>query len=350
MWSLRRKGQPESAGNTALAEPVGAAAPTLDELLSEIDELIAAEHAGADIQRERRILELRNLAGVTRLLDAHDLPAHPEPEFDRLPEGHPLPEIAAGEVTPGLLRAGILRDGCLLVRGLLDRDAALAFAARIDRAFTERDRHDAGEPHDESLYSEFAPDPRFGLTLVPRAWIKAGGGVLAADSPRLAVEMIELFRGARLPDLVHAYLGEAPLISVEKSTLRKASPEVPGGWHQDGKFMGDVRALNLWVSLSRCGDEAPGLDIVPRRLDEHVLTNTDEAHLDYMVSQRMAEEAAGDKGVVRPIFEPGDAVLFDELMLHKTGSDPSMPKPRFAIENWFFGASAFPADYAPLSI
>ena len=26
--------------------------------------------------------------------------------------------------------------------------------------------------------------------------------------------------------------------------------------------MGDVRALNLWVSLSRCGDEAPGLDVV----------------------------------------------------------------------------------------
>ena len=34
--------------------------------------------------------------------------------------------------------------------------------------------------------------------------------------------------------------------------------------------MGDARALNLWLSLSRCGDEAPGLDLVPRRLDEIV--------------------------------------------------------------------------------
>jgi hypothetical protein len=27
-----------------------------------------------------------------------------------------------------------------------------------------------------------------------------------------------------------------------------------------------------------------------------------------------------------------------------------MRKPRYAIENWFFGASAFPADYVPLAL
>ena len=53
---------------------------------------------------------------------------------------------------------------------------------------------------------------------------------------------------------------------------------------------------------------------------------------------------------MRPIFEPGDALFFDELFLHQTGSDPSMPNPRFAIESWFFGASAFPGDYAPVAV
>jgi hypothetical protein len=125
---------------------------------------------------------------------------------------------------------------------------------------------------------------------------------------------------------------------------------VAGAWHQDGKFMGDVRSINLWLSLSRCGDEAPGLDVVPRRLEHIVSTATDEAVLSYQVSQQKAEEAAGDKPIVRPIFEPGDALFFDELFLHQTGSDPSMPNPRFAIESWFFGGSAFPADYAPLVV
>ena len=53
---------------------------------------------------------------------------------------------------------------------------------------------------------------------------------------------------------------------------------------------------------------------------------------------------------MRPIFEPGDALFFDEMFLHQTGSDPSMPNPRFAIESWFFGAHGFPADYAPLAV
>jgi hypothetical protein len=125
---------------------------------------------------------------------------------------------------------------------------------------------------------------------------------------------------------------------------------VPGAWHQDGFFMGEVRSLNLWLSLSRCGDEAPGLDLLPKRLDRYLATNTEEAALDYTISQRKVDEAAGEVPVIRPIFEPGDALFFDELFLHQTGSDPSMRKPRYAIENWFFGGSAFPGEYAPIAV
>ena len=54
-------------------------------------------------------------------------------------------------------------------------------------------------------------------------------------------------------------------------------------------------------------------------------------------------------GITRPVFKPGDALLFDDLFLHQTGSDPSMSKPRYAIESWFFGPSAFPQDYVPIA-
>ena len=43
-------------------------------------------------------------------------------------------------------------------------------------------------------------------------------------------------------------------------------------------------------------------------------------------------------------------MLFDDLFLHKTGSDPEMPKPRYAVENWFFAPSSFPRDYLPLAL
>ena len=63
----------------------------------------------------------------------------------------------------------------------------------------------------------------------------------------------------------------------------------------------------------------------------------------------MAREAAGEAGIIRPVFEPGDALLIDSLFLHQTGSDRGMPNPRFAIESWFFGVSAFPEGYVPLA-
>ena len=74
---------------------------------------------------DRRLLRLRHLAGV-RLLVAQRGPAptprRPPTTTSRAPGS--CREIAAEDLTPELIRAGILRDGCLLVRGLLDRDAA----------------------------------------------------------------------------------------------------------------------------------------------------------------------------------------------------------------------------------
>ena len=91
---------------------------------------------------------------------------------------------------------------------------------------------------------------------------------------------------------------------ITESNLNIAGSELkPGeygfGFSADGKFMGDVNAVNVWLSLSRCGDVAPGLDIVPRRFEQHVTTQTDEAFLDNMVSQRMAEEAVEQRPVER---------------------------------------------------
>jgi len=351
MWRLRRRH--EQQGAAAVAEPpVDPAADfpgTTAELEAEVARLAAACRERPDRAAARRLLRLRHLAGIRKLGSGDGEPRFPDPDSARLPAADGLPEFSRSDVTPGLLRAGILRDGCLLVRGFVDGDAALAFGARIDELFAERERHDAGDPVADGLYEEFKPNPRF-QDVVARRWIKDGGGVLAADSPQLSFEMLELFRSAGLPELVDGYLGEPALISVHKTTLRKAEPSVPGAWHQDGSFMGDVRSLNVWLSLSRCGDVAPGLDLVPRRLDHLVARQTDEAILEIQVSQRKAEEAAAGTPIIRPIFEPGDALFFDELFLHQTASDPSMPNSRFAIESWFFGRSAFPADYAPLAL
>jgi hypothetical protein len=316
-------------------------------LAQEIERLIEENRSEEDLEHERALLHLRNLLAIRLLEQGAVDHGHPEPDYDALPEG-PLIEIAADQLTPGLLRAGILRGGCVLVRGLVSQERAERLAQDIDRCFAERARHDADRSFDPRFYTKFEHDPRRGVRLL-REWIKEGGGVLAVDSPRLSFEMADALREAGLPELVEAYLGGPPLLSGDKTTLRKAEPSVSGAWHQDGKFMGEVRALNLWLSLSHCGRDAPGLDLVPRRLNEHVTTQTDEAMMLNQVSQRTAEETAGELPILRPIFEPGDALLFDELFLHKTASHDSMRRPRYAIESWFFAPSGFPPDYVPLT-
>jgi hypothetical protein len=352
-WAKRRaRRQPGEATATIEGPPPAEGLlldRDLDSLLGDIDRLTQANRTSPSHETERRLVRLRHVAGIMLVDEAPGDPRLVAPATDRLPPGDPLPEIDAGDLTAGLIRAGVLRDGCLLVRGLVPRDRAEAMARQIDRVFGERKRAEAGRSVKEGYYEEFQPDRRYG-PVVGRGWIEQGGGLLAADAPTLSFEMMEMFGGAGLTELVGEYLGEPALISVHKTTLRKAEPSVPGAWHQDGFFMGPVRSLNLWLSLSRCGDEAPGLDLLPRRLDRYLATNTEEAALDYTISQRTVDEAAGEVPVIRPIFEPGDALFFDELFLHQTGSNPAMRKPRYAIENWFFGGSAFPGEYAPLAV
>jgi hypothetical protein len=324
---------------------------SLEELFDRIEALSRENRAARDPQVERRLLGVRHLAGMKLIDEPAANVDYPAPDFERLPRGSNPPDVTPGDLTPGLLRAAIRDSGCLLVRGLLDQDQAARLREGIDRAIAARQEHWSSGLADSAYYDEFEPDPRFTLR-DERRWVHSdSGGLWAADSPRVMFDMLDAFDRSGLRELATDYLGERPAIAVNKCTLRRVKPDTGGGlslWHQDGAFLGEVRALNVWLSLSRCGDVAPGLDIVPRRLDEVLPTGTEGAVFDWSVSQSVAEEAAGESGIARPIFEPGDVLLFDELCLHATAAEPEMPNARYAIESWFFGPSGFPGEYAPL--
>ncbi|HKH23785.1 MAG TPA: phytanoyl-CoA dioxygenase family protein [Solirubrobacterales bacterium] len=337
----------------ALDEPPAelAARRSTEDLIAEIEDLTRSNRESRDPESEVRLVLLRHAAGIRLMEDSGVEARFPEPAFDRLPDRNgELAGITADQLSPEVLRAGILRDGCLLVRGVLSRDEADYLVEQINSAFDARAALRRGQPADPGYYRELPLEPRFAGEEGGREWTAAGGGLWVADSPHLMFEMLDCFERAGLTNVIDDYLGERPTISVQKCTLRKVNPDAGHGWHQDGAFLGDVRALNVWLALSRCGDESPGMDIVPKRLDHIVPTGTEGAIFDWSVAPQLAEEAAGETGVLRPIFEPGDVLLFDELFLHSTAADPSMKKSRMAIESWFFGASASPRQYAPLAV
>ena len=341
---FRRRNREPDAGAAVADAP-----ETAEGLLERIDELGRANRAARDPEVERRIVRLRHRAGAL-LLGEGAAPGERAAATAGLTNGAPLPEVSADRLTPELARAAIEGRGALLVRGLIDRDEAARLAGEIERAFEAREaRGDrAAMPDPDAYFEHFKADPPF--EIAGRGFVQDAGGMWGADSPRVLFDFLETFQRAGLRPLIESYLGGGPLISVDKCTLRRVRPETFGAWHQDGAFLGDVTALNIWVTLSRCGDVAPGLDVVPRRIDHIVPTGTEGSFFDWDVAADVAREAAGDVEIIRPVFEPGDAMLFDDLFLHSTATSPQMTETRYAIETWFFAPAGFPSDYVPLAL
>ena len=141
----------------------------------------------------------------------------------------------------------------------------------------------------------------------------------------------------------------APRSTLNKSTLRKVPLDSGGEWHQDGAFLGTgIRTLNIWMCLTDCKGDAPGLEILPRRLDYIVETGTFGTWFDWAVAPPKVEEARGDVALVRPEFKAGDVMLFDELFLHRTFITEEMTRERYAIETWLFAPSVYPGDQVPV--
>ena len=262
----------------------------------------------------------------------------------------PLREVRPADLSTAVVRAGLAEHGCVLVRGLVPADRARSLARGIDRALDAFDGCEAASKTSAPpWYSPFKPaEGRYRIG-GRRNWVRASGALWTADSPRMMFELCELVDDTGVGALVTDYLGERPALSANKCTLRRVPVDTATNWHQDGAFLGaEVRTLNFWLALSSCGSDSPGLEIVPRRLDEVLPTGTDGAMFDWSVSPAIVEEIAADTPVVSPRFEPGDALLFDHMFLHRTAAGPGMTRERYAMETWFFAPSSYPDGQIPL--
>ena len=337
---------------------------TTEDVLGEVDELVAggelieaievlrrSNREAADPALEKRLAQVRYAAFE-----------HLEPgsAFDRWPvpvegvdTGGParVPEVTPAELDADTVRRNILSHGSLCVRGLLDDHHVESFIAGIDRALALRaDGPAAGlTRHRDQSWLAALPLPRPEAQSLGRHWVAASGGILAADTPRLLHQLLETYTDLGLGEVVTEYLGERPVLSANKCTFRRVPLTSSTDWHQDGAFLGrGIRALNIWIALTDCGVDAPGMDLLPRRLDDIVETGTGGAIFDWAVGPAVVERLAADSPVVRPEFRAGDALLFDDLFLHRTAIDPTMTRPRYAIESWFFAPTSYPAGQVPL--
>ena len=262
-----------------------------------------------------------------------------------------VPEIQAEQLNAEMLFAAIQFHGALIVRGLLKEQKALEMADGVQRTLDACGQwHRKGASTFDSPWYWRLPLPDTCDLAPARLWVEGAGGVWTADSPRMLFELIEVLEQARVIHAITGYFGERPLLSVGKSTLRCVPSTIRvADWHQDGAFMGsEIRSVNVWLSLSHCGEDASGLEVLPKRLARVLPTGSHGANFDWSVGSGMVELAGQGLATVSPVFAPGDAMLFDHFFLHRTGIPHGIARDRYAIESWFFAPSAYPRQQVPL--
>jgi hypothetical protein len=311
-----------------------------DRLLEALDLLRTVDRASTDPDLEEHLLRLHR--GAFAHLDSPRgrdewLP----PASDALGAPDTVPEVGADDLTPAVVSRALADHGCLLVRGLVRPEQVRLLKQDMDRAFDAREAAVAGAPP-ESTRPWFTPFMSDGLENVK---YNRDVSVRTVDSPRTFNDVMEVFGDAGVGALVAEFFGERPAMSVNKCELRRirgGPPRTPD-FHQDGSFLGeDIRTLNVWLALTDCGVDAPSLDVVPRRPAGVLPTGVNRAWQPWTVSKFTVAEVLHDPPVVRPVFEPGDALLFDHLLVHRTGTAEGMQEVRYAVENWFFAPSAYP--------
>lgn len=304
-------------------------------------DLAARNRERADAETERALLRARHEAFLR--IERGRAPEAAEPGPAAAVPADPgvgLP-VTHGAPSAELVRDAIAAHGSLVVRGLIDRARAESLRGTIETALAAREAALSGQPADPTWYSEFVP-----IADESARDFTSAAGMLAADSPRGHFLMSEALYDSGVVDFAAGVFGTRPALSVEKSVLRRVEPGIYASWHQDGAFLGErISTLDVWIALTRCGRTAPGLEIFPRRVDRVLPTG---AFFDWDLSdETLAQHYPGVRSVM-PEFDVGDAIIFDQLCVHRSGYAAGMTNTRFAVECWLFAPASVPATYTGL--
>lgn len=303
----------------------------------------------ADGEADALAVATRHRAAVRHLDQVAPLEGDwPTPTPDHF-AGAELAEIPASELTSELLASALEHHGSLIIRGLIPTSTAERLLEDTMQAMDAARRYQAGDDPDSlsPWYVPFNADEQFSFGQLDRKLTYDVGVVLTAESPRTFGHLMEAFAECGLGEVLTGYLGARPMLSAKKSSLRRATPTSPTEWHQDGAFLGEsTRTVNCWIALTDCGVDAPSVELFPRPFEQLVPTGDDSAWFHWSVGPDTADALGTDR--VIPEFAPGDAMLFNQLTLHRTAVDPAMTKDRYAIESWFFAPSCFPYKQVPI--
>lgn len=208
-------------------------------------------------------------------------------------------------------------NGAVHVRGAVEPAAVARVRAAAESVYAERER--------------MASEPR-----LPADSIHRLRRFVSLDDLRLGVPVLDLL-GDCFVRVGRHYLGREPALGPHNH-VRWISPDRPDlllPFHQDETIEGH-KLLNVWIPLTPCGVDAPGLQVVRGSWRELLAIDpredaqfaADKARIDGAL---LAREFRAD-AFWAPEFVPGDAMIFAGATAHRTHARPGMDRGRLSLE------------------
>ena len=198
-------------------------------------------------------------------------------------------------------------DGFTVIRRFVPAYAAAKFRQTVDEIYAAMSA--ASDLGDQDLTDNFK---RW-----HGVWLKALPQFLVSTHPSLARRYTELLN--HIIAKTHEVTGREWKLIADRSFFRRhhgTAKTVP--WHVDADAAATAvfgeRCINVWMPFDAVGRELPSLEIVPQshRTMRNIplLTGQDRYREDDFVAK------IGQAST--PTLEPGDALIFDQYLLHRT--------------------------------
>jgi hypothetical protein len=259
------------------------------------------------------LARLRYDAGEWMLEHSRDAPALIA-ERDPFEGVEGLPEVTGESLDAPTIAAGVQFHGGLLVRGFFSSQKVAKLRTHFETPM----------PDDVTGTEELRSRPG-----------RDGVGSLGL------FDLVAAYQEHGFAKVVQEYLGGRAVMDRVKLKRREKPGRLP--WHQDAAFFGGRRsALNVWCALSPL---SAGLELVPTPLDEVVGVSAEEldaGDISYNYLMQKPRHHITDLLArvpsVAPALEAGDALLFDEMTMHRTAI---VEKDTFreVVVTWFFAPS-----------
>lgn len=144
-------------------------------------------------------------------------------------------------------------------------------------------------------------------------------------------------RIAILVAIASAYLGkESVYFDWELTRARRVPPagQRIHGMHQDGVEVANLQMLTMWVALTNCGRDAPGLELVRVPNLEHakLMPGDHWTHGESDPKRDKVVDTFGEGVLWRPELKAGDSIIFTDRIYHRTYSHLGMSAARTSID------------------